>query len=104
MALICFNGECHPILYGNNTPIGEYELVQRYTDQPGYGGDVLQFKQEENSIFAIHRVWLLDKKHNRQKNLDESHLPKNITNGCINVDKSVYKKILDCCNRVVINK
>lgn len=105
LALICFNGECHPILYGDTTPTGQYDLVLRITQQPGYGGDVLQFKQEDDSsIYAIHRVYTLDRKRDRFAIIRSPNANKKVTNGCINIETSVYDKLKKCCNKVLIRK
>ena len=59
VATICFLSQCYPALVGIDTPKGQYQLVQRYTNDPGYGGDVLQFYETKDSVYAIHWVWLL---------------------------------------------
>jgi hypothetical protein len=98
LALICFSGECHNALIGRNTPKGEYQLVHKITDDPGYGGDVLVFHETEKTEYAIHRVWLLKPEQNRMKRLASDN-PKNrvITSGCINVDNEVYEALVECC-------
>lgn len=98
-ATICFADECHPALIGKTTPVGQFELNQRLTSQPGYGGDVLQFSEDSTSWNAIHRVYLLNKNERRDKRLLSSN-PKDriITKGCINVAPDVYKKLVDCCS------
>lgn len=66
------------------------------TSQPGYGGDVLKFKEDETSAFAIHRVWTLKPAQRRLERL-QSKDPKerqSITNGCINVMPEVYEKLV----------
>lgn len=109
LATICFmnNGiqECHPVLLGKSTPtpIGEYQLIRRFTEQPGYGGDVLQFKESGNMVFAIHRIWLLSPNQQREKRIRSEHIPNRfITNGCINVEIEVYDKLVDCCSNDTI--
>lgn len=103
LATICFtsNGveKCANVLVGKDTPRGEYTLQQRLTDDPGYGGDVLQFKEDEKEVFAIHRVWLLRPAEHRQARLASPN-PKQrvITNGCINVDPVIYQELVDCCS------
>ena len=106
LATICFtsNGqeECHPVLLGKNmhTPSGEFTLKHLRTTMPGYGGDILQFYETKNVIYAIHRVWLL---RPDQKRLDRMRSPKIedhfISSGCINVEEEVYNKIIDCCSK-----
>lgn len=100
LALICFgsNMECHPILYGDKTPQGEFGMNVRVTSQVGYGGDVIQFHADEKQIYAIHRLWTRSPQQEREKRIaspDPSR--RKITNGCINVQPEVYEKLKDCC-------
>jgi len=89
---------CYPVLVGKDTPRGEYRLQRKLVSASGYGGDILQFKEDDLELFAIHRVWLGRPAEQRDKRL-KSFNPKdrNITMGCINVDPLVYEKLLDCC-------
>jgi len=90
---------CYPVLIGKDTPKGEYQLQQWMTESKGYGGDVLEFKQEGEEVFAIHRVWTLrpwEKRKERLKNPNPQ--VRRITHGCINVDPKVYDKLVDCCS------
>lgn len=94
---------CYPILVGPDTPKGEYHLKQRLVESPGYGGDVLQFKENDLYIYAIHRVWLgrpWEKRAERLKSNDVSR--RRITMGCINVDPAVYDEIIDCCSSDIV--
>lgn len=105
-ATICFAGQCYPALVGPDTPRGEYQMIRRITDQPGYGGDVLQFHETPEAWFAVHRVWTLKPKEKRIQRL-QSPDPKQrqtITRGCINVMPEVYQKLVDCCenHRILI--
>ena len=75
LATICFLDQCYPALVGKDTPLGEYQLIQRLTDSPGYGGDVLQFKETDNEVFAIHRTWILTE-NNKEKNALLAQIPK----------------------------
>lgn len=98
-AVICFASSCHPALVGNDTPRGEYTLAPYTISTPGYGGDLLVFKVEGSSVFAIHRV--LDVPG--QQRLARIHIPDpkyriTITNGCINVEPEVYDQLMDCCS------
>lgn len=104
LATICFlhggQQECHNALVGPLTPRGEFEVVQRLTSDPGYGGDVLQFHEDAKQVYAIHRVWTLKPEQKRLQRLASAD-PKqrnSITNGCVNVDPAVYQRILDCCS------
>lgn len=109
LATICFTTqgqyECYPALLGKNTstPAGEYTLIRRYTNDPGYGGDVLQFKETPTEVYAIHRVWLLNPSQHRLERLKSTKVSDRfITNGCINVDPVVYEKLVDCCSNDTI--
>lgn len=99
-ALICFAGACHPALVGTNTTPGEYPLIQRHVLAEGYGGDVLQFDETEDMVYAIHRVWTLKPEQRRRERLNSNdiRLRKNITNGCINVSEEIYERLLECCS------
>lgn len=99
LATICFLSECHPILVGTDTPTGTYQITQRITSQPGYGGDVLQFHETDKAWYGIHRTWTLNPKQRREERL-KSNNPKDrvITKGCINVAPKVYEKLKACCS------
>ena len=62
-------GSCYPALIGQNTPRGEFKLIKRYTQQAGYGGDVLQFSEDATTAYAIHRPWLLKPEQQRLKTI-----------------------------------
>lgn len=105
LATICFTyqgtQECHPVLLGKNptTPVGEFDLRQRLTSDPGYGGDVLQFKETPDKVFAIHRIWLLSPKQKRIERMKSPRMADHfISAGCINVEPDVYEKLVDCCS------
>ena len=103
LATVCFTGQgveqCHPVLVGNDTPKGEFQLVQRYTEDPGYGGDVLKFKETKDEIYAIHRVLTLNPKQRRRERLASPNVAeRRITLGCINVDEKVYDALVNCCS------
>lgn len=100
LAIICFgsNMECHPILYGDKTPQGEFEMVLRITSQVGYGGDVIQFHADDKQIYAIHRLWTLSPRQQREKRIaSPDPADRKISNGCINVQPEVYEKLKACC-------
>ena len=98
-SLICFQiGQqqaCYPALVGKATPTGIFKVIRKTTTSPGYNGDVLVFSENKTRVFAIHRVWLLNKAQHRQERLDSGNpaLRRNITNGCINVTPEVYDKL-----------
>ena len=99
-ALICFSGTCYPALVGSNTLPGEYPINKRYVLSEGYGGDVLQYRETDDMVYAIHRVWTLKPEQRRRERLqsDSPAMRRNVTNGCINVTEEVYEKLLDCCS------
>lgn len=100
-AVICFGTPqtCEPILYGRLTPVGEYQLILREVLTPGYGGDILEYFEDDKQLLGIHRLWLLNPKQHRperMKDLDpKQHV---ITDGCINVLPEVYERLKDCCS------
>lgn len=105
LATICFSvpptGEyvCEPALVGLDTPRGTYVLQQRLTNDPLYGGDVLQFREDAKELYAIHRVWLGNPAEHRAKRLRSTNASdRKITKGCINVTPEVYARLLDCCS------
>lgn len=111
LATICFlsdgREECHPALIGKDTPVGEFQLQLRLVESPGYGGDILQFKEDPTEVYAIHRVWLLrpwEKRDQRLKSKDPRQ--RRITKGCVNVDPKVYDALVTCCStdKLVIKK
>lgn len=100
LAVICFgsNMECHPILYGDKTPVGEFAMVVRVTPQVGYGGDVIQFHSKGDTIYAIHRLWTRSPQQQREERIASPDLSRRkISNGCINVQPEVYEKLKACC-------
>lgn len=100
LATICFLGQCHPVLVGASTPIGQYHLTQRRVLSPGYGGDVLMFKEGVEDLFAIHRVWLGSPVEHRQERLESADPARRrgVTGGCINVTPEIYAQLVECCS------
>lgn len=95
MALLCFAQQCHPVLVGKNTPIGEFTMNQRIVVDPAYGGSVMQFKIENHDVYAIHKVWLGKPSENRSSRMKSQVVSDRvITNGCINVSDDVYNELL----------
>jgi hypothetical protein len=94
-AVICLSGRCYPVLVGRDTPPGVFPITKRLVLAPGYGGDVLEFKETEDSVYAIHRVWLLNPAQHREERLKSPNAAdrRNITGGCINVTPEVYDKL-----------
>lgn len=102
-ALICFAATCYPMLYGDTTPLGTFQLIIRETADPGYGGDVLQFDETPTLVLAIHRLYLLNPKQKRpQRMLSNNPKDHKITNGCINVDSIVYESLKSCCSNSTV--
>lgn len=99
LATICFLGQCYPALVGDTTPTGHYRLSERRVLTPGYGGDVLSFKEEPTDVFAIHRVWLGDPGEHRLERLASSQVARRqrVTGGCVNIAPEVYARLADCC-------
>jgi hypothetical protein len=102
-AVMCVRGKCYPALVGHTTPLGTYTVHRRLTDAPGYGGDVLVFAEDDRSIYAIHRVWLLHPSEHRMERLHSQNASarREITNGCINVMPKVYNQLGDI-DRIII--
>lgn len=103
LAAICFAGECHPVLIGDNLNPGTYPLKQYRVEAPGYGGDVLAFaRRSDGRPLAIHRVWTLNPSQRRRERLAgpvEDRV--GITGGCVNVDEKVYNQIVQKGYRVL---
>lgn len=90
-ALLCAATQCWPVLIGLSTPPGEYTIIQRLTNDKGYGGDVLQFHETEKVVYAIHRVWTLNPSQKREERLkSDNPADRVISKGCINVEPEVY--------------
>jgi len=100
LATICFLGQCHPALVGETTPQGEYRLSQRRVVSPGYGGDVLSFKENSTDLFAIHRLWTGAPAQRRAERLASplAARRRGVTGGCINVSPEIYDQLVDCCS------
>jgi hypothetical protein len=96
-ALICLNNQCYPVLVGDKTPIGDFQMVHMRTYQPGYDGDILAFAENKRTLYAVHRVWTLIPSQNRVARLDSNDpgIRRGITSGCVNVLPPVYETILN---------
>jgi hypothetical protein len=106
LATICFTQtpdgpqECHNALIGSDTPRGTYTLQQRLTNDPFYGGDILQFREDPDEVYAVHRVWLGRPYEHREKRIKSPDARvRRITKGCINVEPEVYEELVHCCSR-----
>lgn len=98
-ATLCFLGQCYPALVGEKTSVGTHPIIHLYTDDPGYGGDVLKYDENATTVFAIHRVWTLKPEQRRRQRLKSTIISERqgVTNGCINIDELVYDKLVEAC-------
>ena len=96
-ALLCYSGECHPVLVGTQTPVGEYSLTYRPTRQRGYGGDVLVFHETAQAWYAIHRTWPGREALYGLPAARRAHISK----GCINVPPALYERLTEATTLVV---
>ena len=93
-AEICMESDCRPVLIGKATPRGEYHLQLAKTDEAGYGGDVLVFKQDDTGAYAVHRIWTQRPSEKRLERIQQQDAARRIiTNGCINVDDETYNQL-----------
>jgi hypothetical protein len=98
-ALICFSSTCYPVLVGKDTPTGQFQFTNYSTKEPGYGGNILLFKRENNMLFAVHRVLDLpgQQRPARLKSPNPAHRM-TVTAGCVNVEPEVFDMLVDCCS------
>lgn len=103
-ASICFLGTCYPALVGDNTPAGTFSMSRRAVVEPGYGGDVLVYKEDHKHLWAVHRVYTMNPDERRVDRLRSNRAEhrRSITKGCINVMPEVYQKLVDCCSAAVL--
>lgn len=88
------DNRCYPVLVGKTTPKGLFDLNIVKTHHRGYGGDVMKFKEEDNFMFAVHRVWTLKPEERRMERIASSRVKDRImTNGCINVTNDLYEQL-----------
>ena len=92
-AEICMESDCRPVLVGKETPRGEYPLQLAKTDEAGYGGDVLVFKQDATGTYAVHRIWTQKPSEKRLERIQQDAERRIVTNGCINVDDDTYNRL-----------
>lgn len=97
LAVICLANQCYPVLVGEHTPTGSFPVTHMATTEPGYGGDVLQFAEDDRLAYSIHRVWLGNPKQHREARLrsDRPEDRVDVTHGCINVDPTTFQALLD---------
>ncbi len=97
-AIICFAGQCAPVLTGADTPVGTFQLQERRVLAEGYGGSVLQFKEDDRYVWAIHAVWTGNPAEMRMQRLRSATPSDNmVTLGCLNVLPETYYAIKACC-------
>jgi hypothetical protein len=98
-AIICFAAACHPVLVGNETPRGEFQLTHYSTRAKIYKGDFLAFKETSDALYTIHRVVNVrgQERFARLKSPDVKRRV-GVTGGCINVDPAVYDELVKCCS------
>lgn len=92
-AMICFAQQCHPALVGPDTIPGEYDMSVLYTQQAGYGGDVLVYDQNETEWYAVHRTYDRDRRRDRSLLYDREAEYRQVTSGCVNVQPEVYENL-----------
>ncbi len=96
--VICFAGQCAPVLVGADTPTGTFQLQERRVLAEGYGGSVLQFKEDDHYIWAIHTVWTGNPAEMRMQRLRSTTPSDNmVTLGCLNVLPDTYYALKACC-------
>ena len=109
-ATICFLSQCHPVLVGRETPTGVFPLQHVKVTDPYYAedpysreiGDGLAFAKDEKGVpFMVHRVYLGKPSQERDKRIASPIVSyrKNITDGCVNVSRPVFRSLLDCCSK-----
>lgn len=103
-ASICFSGMCYPALVGDTTPSGTFTLSRQQVTAPGYGGDLLVYREDARHLWAIHRVYTLNPGEDRLTRLRSERVDQRraITKGCINVMPEVYERLVDCCSNDVL--
>lgn len=88
-------------MVSKQTPAGAYTLFQVAAENPGYGGDVLVFANDDvNKVsISVHRVWLETPSERRLQRLSSPN-PKErrISDGCINLPDSFYENIVGIVN------
>lgn len=95
-AMLCIANQCYPALVGSSTPTGTFTLEQMETNEAGYGGEVFAFYEDDISVYAIHRLWLMKQSEHRQARIQSTDPSvRVITHGCVNVTNDVYNQLED---------
>ncbi len=93
--------DCFPVLTGRwatNTPTGTFKASHRLSEAPGYGGDIVVFKESTKFVWAIHRTYK-DLPHRRRAyTLDPQY--RAITGGCINLRVKDYNRLAHLIEKV----
>lgn len=103
-ASICFAGACYPALVGDNTPVGTFSLSRQLVQIPGYGDDLLVYREDARHVWAIHRVYTLNPGEDRVARLrsPQAERRRSVTKGCINVMPEVYERLVACCRNDIL--
>lgn len=101
-ALLCIAGVgCYPVLTGETTFVGTYQLQHVILENDGVQSPVLAYAPSgKNRVQAIHPSISV-----RRDRLLEKNATDKVTLGCINVQHEVFDYLIDCCsNSIVIIK
>lgn len=104
-ALICVGSQCEPALVGKPqtpTPTGTFQMYRALTSHPHeytQGPDSYAFAAApDGRHFTIHRTWQCSPGQNRNWRITRgTELDRHISDGCINVQPSVFEKIKGLC-------
>lgn len=104
LATACIGDTCFPVIVGRNTPVGQFSTYYAKTNQYGYSGEVLVFKETNTKIFAIHKPYSSPSRPNYRTNilLNGSVSERKISNGCINIPTDIFDKNKQTINQVII--
>lgn len=95
-AMACVGIDCTPAIVGKDglTPIGKYESYYAKTNQYGYGGDIVVFRELKTEILAIHRPFPTNIENSYRSVLlyDSKPSQRKISSGCINIPEYFFNK------------
>lgn len=95
-ATICFDGQCHPALVGDNTKAGTYGLAVLHVAQPGYGPHVLMYDRDQTGWYAIHQTYQYGNVTSRhQLYYNSTPEQRTVTEGCVNVEPHIYDHLYE---------
>lgn len=97
-ALLCVQGQCFPVLVGENTPTGTFQIEHVVLNNRRGRYDVLMFAPDKpGKVLAIHRT----PSESRTALLKaRSRAP--VTAGCINVSPAVFELLVECCSTATL--